>query len=94
MKNITIVPNAANTEAEVTIAGVTKTMRCVLINSERIHISGVALKYRTGHKIWNGDLILWLKSGNIAVSGGMDHRVRRSTCENVIGFYSDFNETK
>lgn len=49
-------------------------------------VYGVAVKYPTGTKVWNGQLTLWLESGNITVDGGLDYRGghRRAA---MVGFF-------
>lgn len=79
-------PNGDRT-AQVTINGETRTLRALCYdNGERYHIAGVAVRYRTGAKVWRGRLTFWTKSGNVQVSGGLDHRARRASVH-LTGFY-------
>jgi hypothetical protein len=78
--------------AEVTIGEETKTLKAYDYG-DRFHVSGIAVRYQTGAKVWAGRLTYWKASGNIQVSGGLDNRARRKSLS-VCGFYSDAAEAK
>lgn len=52
-----------------------------------IYVYGIALKYTSGSKIWNGAFTYWFKSGNIN-GVNMEHRARHASVS-VVGFYED-----
>ena len=54
-----------------------------------ITVYGLAIKYRTGTKIWNAQATVWKDNGNIQFRGGLDNRQRAGACI-VLGFYSDY----
>jgi hypothetical protein len=53
-------------------------------------ILGIACRYNTGEKVWNGTATRWDKSGNITVSAGLDNHARRNTCNNVLGWMDEY----
>lgn len=54
--------------------------------------SGLAVRYRTGEKIWPGRAIYWFKSGNVNnVRGPQDHRQRFHNLF-IVGFWDDVED--
>lgn len=88
-QRVTVKLNNDYKTAEVTIDGNTKTLQ-IYAYADCVRVFGVAVKYRTGEKVWNGEFIFWPTSGNVNnVSSGLDHRGSRHQLE-IVGFYSDF----
>lgn len=78
---------------EVTINGKTETLVAdqrhengVLDNT---NIRGLAVKYRTGTKVWHGNATLWAKSGRIVLDGGYMGGHTRGMAPLLVGFWSD-----
>lgn len=58
----------------------------------RIDIYGIAVRYRTGTKVWPGRCVYWPATGNINnVHGPQDHRQRFHQLS-VVGFWADVQE--
>lgn len=77
--------------AEVTVNGKTRTMEVRrTFHEDGWEVSGIATKYRTGEKVWNGTATRWDKSGNVTISAGLDNHARFNTCQSVIGFYDEY----
>lgn len=59
---------------------------------EALTIDGLALKYRTGAKVWKGEFTFWVASGNINnIHTPLQHRGRFASV-GVVGFYDDARE--
>ncbi len=77
--------------AKVEINGVEKELPC---SRSRDHwtIYGVAVRYRTGTKVWPGSLIYWPENGRINnVRGPQDHRQSFHSLQ-VVGFWADVQD--
>lgn len=59
-----------------------------------ILVHGLAVKYKTGKKIWPGHAIYWPASGNInnLQASNMDHRAR-SNFVMLVGYWADYADT-
>jgi hypothetical protein len=60
---------------------------------DHITVHGLAVKYRTGTKIWSGHAEYWKASGEFGhISGGLDNR-QRNGIASLVGFYEDVTGT-
>jgi hypothetical protein len=56
-------------------------------------IYGLAVRYRTGSKVWPGTAIYWPATGHINnVLGTQDHRSGRGASLQIVGFWSDVQD--
>ncbi len=78
--------------ARVTIDGTTRVLPAK-INAERITVTGIAVKFPTGTRVWNSEITLWIKSGRINQPKitNMDFRGHQRMATEVVGFYGDFS---
>lgn len=76
---------------EVTIKG--KTARVPASDhGDRLDIYGLAVKYRSGAKVWSGSAIFWKESKRVNnLRGRMDRRSLGNDVE-LLGFYADYAE--
>lgn len=82
-----------NAMATVEIFGVQKQLKAYIpLHGENAVVYGVAVKYRTGEKVWKGNFTYWFASGNInGVHAPMQHNSRIASVS-IVGFYDDFAE--
>lgn len=75
--------------ADVTIDGETRTLPA-RIDADAIRVTGIAVRFKTGSKVWNAGLTKWLASGNISRPHIVNMDFRFNDNVTVIGFYSDY----
>ena len=73
---------------EVTIGKDRRTIRChPEQNRSLINLYGLALKFSSGSKVWEGQAIYWCEKGYVS---GLTPRIDRRGHFFLVGFYEDF----
>lgn len=77
---------------EITIRGDRRRVGCSE-NGASIHIFGLAVKFRTGSKVWPGTAIYWHKTGNINNLRPNIDKFNGQFCS-LVGFFEDHTDSK
>jgi hypothetical protein len=89
---VTLIEALSISTVEITVGKDRRRVNCH-VNGDTINIYGIAVRYRTGTKVWHGTAIYWRNSGRVNnVRSHIDHRARFASVS-VVGFWADFEGT-
>lgn len=77
---------------EITIGKDRRRVNCHA-NSESVDLFGLAVRFRTGAKVWPASAVYWRKSGNVNNLRPNIDKFNGQFCQ-LLGFFEDYEQSK
>lgn len=72
---------------EITIGGDRRAVRCSGVHNGWISLWDLAVRFKTGAKVWPGEATYWIDSGKV---NGLRPNIDKRGMVHLVGFYEDY----